>query len=63
MDNVEIGVLEYFTMPKCLKCGTAAEIVQTDNGACNDPECCGGTIEYTELRCPTCKVTEDMRNV
>ena len=40
----------------CLKCKSECEIILEDDGACNDPECCGGASYWIEIKCPKCKI-------
>jgi hypothetical protein len=56
-------ILKHFTTPKCKTCGTPAEITQENDGGCGNPECCGERIEWTELKCPKCYLTENLRYV
>lgn len=40
------------------KCGEPARLVQEDNGACGDPECCGAYETWIEAHCDKCKQIE-----
>lgn len=37
-------------------CGGDIELIDCDDGACGDPECCGGTSYYITARCKKCGV-------
>ena len=50
--------MDNFTDPICKKCKVKAEIIEEDNGACGDPECCGAVSEWAVAECPKCKVRE-----
>lgn len=43
--------IDSFNRPTCKKCGATAVILQVDDGACSDPECCPQST-HIELFCP-----------
>lgn len=52
--------LEYFSMPKCLKCGVEAVLEDDNDGGCSDPECCGGAREWVNAVCKKCGIKEEI---
>ena len=45
---------------ECKKCKVTAILRDADNGACGDPECCGGLREWVEAVCPKCGMVEEI---
>lgn len=54
MNDVE--EVQKTVLMSCKVCGGTGtvELVHGDNGACGDPECCGGYEEYITFLCTMC---------